>query len=170
MPPHSCGASASNTPACSSACWDRILPGPGLWILWEMQLFSPGWKELNTFEILALKQLSYFIFYVSVCHVCVLSEAGRRELESPALKLQVVMSCLLRVLGSKLKTLGRAASSLNYWVTSTATRTFIYRQVHSLMCSNQKSSAPDPPLQMEPSVSPVLGKHCATDPHFSSFL
>lgn len=66
------------------------------------------------------------------------------------------MSGLLRVLGSKLKTLGRAASSLNYWVTSPATRAFIYRKVHSLTWSNQKSSGPDPPLQREPSSSPVL--------------
>lgn len=46
--------------------------------------------------------------------MCVPSETRRAELEFLALELQVVMSCLLRVLGSKLKTEGRAASSLNY--------------------------------------------------------
>lgn len=46
--------------------------------------------------------------------MCVPSEARRAELESPASELQVVMSCLLWVLGSKLKTLERAANSLNY--------------------------------------------------------
>lgn len=71
--------------------------------------------------------LKFFTFYlhvymcvcVIVCYMCVDAKGGPKKVLDPLeLDLQVVMSHLKWVLGTKLRSFERDASTLNYWATS----------------------------------------------------
>lgn len=97
-----------------------------------VRIYEPPINSSWVIYLFFSEKCNFLFIYVSICKfayvtVC-LCEHERRTADAPEMELQVVVICLLWVLGTQLRSSGGAGNTFSCWATSPVPKLFIFKK------------------------------------------